>query len=151
MSLFKFDGFIFTDEFDPAFPGYKKKGTTKEYVPLHNYIYWQHTGLIPRKGKTAIHHIDGNRENNEIENLELLTTLQHRKVHPNKPKIMSICKRGKGLFGFSGATYSYKHIKPWNKVWECAISYNNKRKFLGYFNDPLSCEIVHDLIHIEIH
>lgn len=59
---------------------------------------------------------------------------------------------GKGLFGFTGITYKEKNTDPWNKVWNAQISYNGKgQKSLGYFNDPLSCQIVYDFVWNEIY
>ena len=78
--LYKFDGFIYTNEFDPAFPGYKKNG---KYVPLHNYIYWLHTGLVPEKGKTAIHHIDEDKKNNINTNFCICDKGFHVILHQN--------------------------------------------------------------------
>lgn len=148
--LYKFDGFIFTDEFNPNFPGYKKKG---KYVPLHNYVYWQHTGIVPEQGKTVIHHKDGNRNNNEFENLELVTVKKHGKEHKhslNSRLKMSNNRQG-GLFGFSGCQYHVKHIKPWNKVWKSKIYYNNRQIYLGHFHDPLTCEILYLFVKNELY
>jgi hypothetical protein len=150
--LYKFDGFVFTDEFDPAFPGYKKKG---RYVPLHNYIYWLNTGLIPEKGKTAIHHIDEDRENNEFENLELISVKEHNKIHNQNPSLkhraqISLNRKESGLFGFKGVRYHKRNI-PWNKVWQSVIQFNNRKHSLGYFNDPLSGEIVYKIVQKEIY
>ena len=149
--LYKFDGFIFTDEFNHAFPGYKKRG---KYVPLHNYIYWLNTGLIPKQGKSAIHHIDGDRENNEFENLKLVTAKEHNSIHSQNPthkhrSHMSFGNRS-GLFGFQGIRY-HKSDKPWSKRWQSIIQFNNKKQSLGYFNDPLSGEIVYKIVQNEIY
>ena len=46
---------------------------------LHIYIYEKYNGEIP-KGM-QVHHIDHNKDNNEIENLVLLTVEEHRKIH----------------------------------------------------------------------
>lgn len=58
--------------------------------------------------------------------------------------------RGRSVFGFTGTTYKSKNQKPWTRVWRSQISYNKKVRALGQFEDPLSCEIVHDLILEEI-
>ena len=154
MTLFNFDGFIFTDKFNPEFPGYKKKG---KYVPLHNYVYWENTGLVPKKGKTAIHHIDGDRNNNEFENLNLISVSDHCKIHNNSDvyninvrKKLSKRNQKKGLFGYTGIRY-HKKNKPWFRVWGAKIRFNGFRKSLGYFNDPLSGEVVYLLVWNEIY
>jgi len=46
---------------------------------LHIYIYEKYNGAIP-KGM-EIHHIDHNKDNNDISNLKLLTKKEHRKIH----------------------------------------------------------------------
>lgn len=63
---------------------------------------------------------------------------------------LSKSQRPNSLFGFIGGNYKNKKGNPWNKVWYTQISYNGNRKFLGYFNDPLTCQIVHDFVADEI-
>ena len=46
---------------------------------LHTYIYEKYNGEIP-KGM-QVHHIDHNKDNNEIDNLQLLTREEHNKIH----------------------------------------------------------------------
>lgn len=46
---------------------------------LHRYIYEKYNGPIP-KGYD-IHHIDHNKDNNEIENLQLLSSTKHKSIH----------------------------------------------------------------------
>ena len=156
--LFKFDGFVYTDEFNKDYPGYVK-GTKKIYAPLHIYNYWKETGEISIQGETVIHHIDGRRDNNEFENLELLTLSEHGKKHiPSPPEItkefthkMSYSQRGKGLFGFSGCVYHTKNRNPWFKVWRLSITYNKIRTHLDNYNDPLTCDIIYKIIQNEIY
>lgn len=62
-----------------------KRGYLMIYVPgrgnvkYHHYIWEQKYGKLP-KGM-HLHHIDGNRLNNKIENLQLLTPSEHCKLH----------------------------------------------------------------------
>lgn len=46
---------------------------------LHRYLYENYKGKIP-KG-CEVHHIDHNKDNNDLDNLVLLTTKEHRIVH----------------------------------------------------------------------
>ena len=146
--LYEFDGYIYTNEFDPAFPGYKKRG---KYVPLHNYVYWLNTGLIPTKGKTAIHHKDEDRKNNDFSNLELITTSKHIKIHKPLHTFQTKKSRSKisknnnkiGLFGFNGAEFT-------NPNWRSRIAFNGRKKSLGSFIDPLTCEIIYKFTQNEI-
>lgn len=61
----------------------------------------------------------------------------------------------KGLFGFRGVNFQ-KYIfhkerrNPWKRVWRSKIQFRNYNISLGTYEDPLSCEIVHDLVWNEI-
>ena len=46
---------------------------------LHIYIYEKYNGKIP-KGM-QVHHIDHNKDNNDISNLQLLTKKEHNRIH----------------------------------------------------------------------
>lgn len=49
------------------------------YVYLHREVYEMHYGPIP--SGYIVHHKDGNKLNNSIENLELLSRAEHASVH----------------------------------------------------------------------
>ena len=46
---------------------------------LHVYIYEKYNGMIPKGYQ--IHHIDHNKDNNEISNLKLVSREEHNKIH----------------------------------------------------------------------
>lgn len=48
-------------------------------IRLHRYIYEKFKGKIPKGYE--VHHIDQNKENNDINNLELLLKKEHQKIH----------------------------------------------------------------------
>lgn len=48
-------------------------------IRLHRYIWEQYNGEIPKDYE--IHHIDHNKDNNDISNLEMLTKEEHKKRH----------------------------------------------------------------------
>lgn len=48
-------------------------------VYLHRFIYEQEHGPIPEKA--VVHHRDGDRFNNSLDNLELLTQAEHLAAH----------------------------------------------------------------------
>lgn len=48
-------------------------------IRLHRYIWEQYNGEIPKD--YDIHHIDHNKDNNDISNLEMLTKEEHKKRH----------------------------------------------------------------------
>lgn len=55
----------------------RKIGTSR--VRLHRYMWMKYHGDIPKGFE--VHHKDGNKDNNEIENLELLTKSDHLAWH----------------------------------------------------------------------
>ena len=57
--------------------GYWLCGTLHKY--LHTYIYEKYNGAVPKGYE--IHHIDHNKDNNEIDNLQLVTISEHKKIH----------------------------------------------------------------------
>ncbi|MDP3014703.1 MAG: NUMOD3 domain-containing DNA-binding protein, partial [Candidatus Subteraquimicrobiales bacterium] len=59
--------------------------------------------------------------------------------------------RGRQKGKYRGTYYHKKTQKPWNRVWRTQITINKHRIPLGYFNDPISGEIVHNLVWKEIH
>lgn len=54
----------------------------KKTIKLHNYIWFKNTGYMPdgKKGE-QVHHVDGNKENNEFDNLFLTNVSEHSKIH----------------------------------------------------------------------
>lgn len=59
------------------YPGKKYRD---RYCYEHHLVYWNTYGIIP-KDEEIIHHKDGNKHNNDISNLELLTSTEHKKLH----------------------------------------------------------------------
>lgn len=68
----------------------------------------------------------------------------------NYRKGMGIRQRKNGLFGFTGLVLN-KRIPSEGNPWNSRINYNGHQKSLGYFPDPLTCEIVHDIVFEEIY
>lgn len=60
-----------------------------KYVYEHQLVMEEHIGRYIRKGE-VVHHIDGNKHNNDISNLLLLSASDHMKLH-------AILRRGKKL------------------------------------------------------
>ena len=79
---YEYDGYIWHETkegyYAHAFYGYYGIGKRK-YCTLHNYIYEKYNGLIP-KGY-VIHHIDENKSNNNISNLQLISRKEHMDLH----------------------------------------------------------------------
>lgn len=60
--------------------GYYLSGVVNgKRVRLHRYVWEKYNGKIP-KGYD-IHHIDHNKDNNEINNLEIISSRTHKKIH----------------------------------------------------------------------
>lgn len=80
---------------------YFTKGTSK----LHRDVWEYHNGKI-KKGY-HIHHKDFNKENNNINNLELLSAKDHSAIHENNRDDKFIQKRKEHL----------ENIRPLTKIW----------------------------------
>jgi HNH endonuclease len=50
------------------------------WVREHHLVWWDHTGERVPEGY-VVHHLDEDRENNELTNLELLTEGEHQRRH----------------------------------------------------------------------
>lgn len=62
--------------------------TKHNYVLLHRVIMENHLGRVLNKNE-VVHHKDGNKKNNDISNLQLLTNSEHSKLHAlEKGKIL---------------------------------------------------------------
>lgn len=69
--------------------GYNKRGNAK----LHRYIMEQYLGRKLTNNE-VVHHIDGNKQNNNINNLKVMTRGEHSRLHR-----LEEIKNGKKLFG----------------------------------------------------
>lgn len=59
--------------------GYKCMANSDTVIRLHRTIWQTHYGEIPPGWE--VHHIDGNKANNMLENLLCLPRAEHRKLH----------------------------------------------------------------------
>ena len=78
------------------------------------------------------------------------TILRHLKKNKIKITNKSQWKQKQGLFGFTGVSYHYKKGGPLCKTWHSRIQWNKRRKSLGCYEDPLSGEIVYNLVKKEL-
>ena len=58
------------------------KGKTR-YCRIHRLVYEHFVGEIPSGHMWNVHHINGDKQDNRVENLELLSALQHSHKHNN--------------------------------------------------------------------
>ncbi len=61
--------------------GYRrvKRPKSRKLVMEHVWVWEQHNGPVP--AGMELHHVNGNRGDNRIENLELVTRLEHKRIH----------------------------------------------------------------------
>lgn len=71
-----FDGVRFREE-TPG--GYYTHSGTKYNTRMHRYVWEYYNGTIP--DGYEVHHIDGDKSNNDISNLCLMTVHEHKKYH----------------------------------------------------------------------
>lgn len=74
MSIQKFNGITFNEDEK----GYYRSSTDFKCY-MHRYVWEYYNGPIPKGYE--IHHIDFDRSNNDISNLQLLSRSEHRKIH----------------------------------------------------------------------
>ena len=74
MKRIVFDGLVFIRDDKTGY--YLNSKTHKR---LHRYVWEKHNGKIPEG--YDIHHIDGNKSNNDISNLQIMTKSEHIKLH----------------------------------------------------------------------
>lgn len=59
---------------------YKKISVNGRKVDEHRYIIEQHIGRKLKRNE-VVHHIDGNKLNNDLSNLQLMTLEEHSRLH----------------------------------------------------------------------
>lgn len=110
------------------------KRTKNNYVLLHRVVMENHINrlLLPNE---VVHHIDGNKFNNDISNLQLMDAKEHVKHHANKGRsiIYLICpycgktfirerrdlaKKYKNLFCSRSCNGKYQRTHNWRPLRE---------------------------------
>lgn len=66
----------YVDLLKPEHPNSRKSG----YIAEHRYVMSQHIGRPLRKDE-IVHHINENKSDNRIENLQIMTTEEHTRLH----------------------------------------------------------------------
>ena len=112
--------------------GYYKINTNwnkkiKNSYRLHQAVYEFHKGKIP-KG-FLVHHKDGNKENNKISNLELLSSKEHFEKHRDDERIKKWQKAGikkAAIWHKTSPNSSEVHSKASIKGWKNIKPYKHK-------------------------
>jgi hypothetical protein len=94
--------------------------------PLHRMIFFYQHGYLPK----VVDHIDGNRFNNNIENLRAVTQQQN---------CLNSKRRNTSKSGFKNV---YLQSGTHNKKWVVSVSINGKRSYLGSFEDIELADLV---------
>lgn len=96
--------YIFTIAPD-NYPGHKYRG---RYIQEHQLVWWQNTGHAPTHGE-VVHHKNKDKHDNRFENLELLTNVEHGKLHAIRCEPVKIICFNCGKEHFvRGNNYDYK-------------------------------------------
>lgn len=96
----------------PGHPNLDKSG----YVAEHRFIMSQHLGR-PIKKDEDVHHINGNRQDNRIENLELLSHGEHKRLHAKQKAIEYRIKMANRLCELCGTNKTTIHSKRGGANW----------------------------------
>lgn len=68
--------------------GYPGKKYRAKYAYEHTVVWWKNTGQIPPPGY-EIHHKNMNHRDNRIENLQILSSQEHRSLHAKEISLKS--------------------------------------------------------------
>ena len=114
----------------PEHPNATKNG----YVLIHRVIVENHIGRLLRADE-IVHHKDGNKFNNDISNLEVLSASQHATIHGlqrgAKYGVMRCPQCGAIFERLSGNTSPYKHSRATFCSRSCAGKFNKYAQLHG--------------------
>ena len=119
-----------------------KAALEHRYVMANELGYLEH--YYPQYNWT-IHHIDGNKHNNDKNNLQCIEQVTHALMHRQTQK--NVPRKGK----YRGTSYLNRKHNPWCRVWNSRITYNKYQTSLGVFEDPFTSELVYDIVYKEIY
>lgn len=104
--------------------GYRRIGIRRRYYAAHRLAWLYMTGEWP---SLQVDHINNDRADNRWANLRLATNSQNK---ANSPKRANTSSPLKGAFPRGGR-------------WEAAITFNNKRRYLGLYATPEEAHAVY--------
>lgn len=112
-----------------------KKNGLERNISLHKYIWEQSHGRIP--DGYDIHHVDNNPENNSLENLVMMATNEHRRMH-------QLQKVGLNIEDFKGVCVVCGKPIPDSKPWAIYDSKACKQRMarrLGRYKEEATCAL----------
>lgn len=105
--------------------GYKRVGLYKnkkqKYFKVHQLVAMAFLGHTPNGHTMVVNHIDHNRVNNNIDNIEIVTA-----------RANSSHKKVKGSSNYTGVSFVISRGR-----WSAGIKINGKSIFLGYFDSEI--------------
>lgn len=120
--MYKIEKLIHKGDYDyakcPSHPNATKNG----YVLYHRVVVENFIGRLLTKDE-VVHHKDGNKHNNSIDNLDVLTSSEHAKLH---------CKTGRAMVSLTCPmcgkvfTRETRNLNPKTKRYFCSRSCNGK-------------------------
>lgn len=98
---------------------------TSRHKRLHVYVWEKHNGKVP--DGYHVHHIDGDKTNNDISNLQLLSQSEHMRYHNNTDEM-------KKMFRKNLAKYARPKAIEWHKS-EASTDFHKElyKKSLGKY------------------
>lgn len=111
----------------PTKKGYMRRSYNGKNRMEHVVVWESHFGKIPEGYQ--IHHKDGNKLNNDIENLQLVTPLEHKRIHSGCKLIDGVWYKPCSICGeFKPCTEEFWYMtKGWimsGKCKKCFIQYS---------------------------
>ena len=107
--------------------GYRMIGVTKFYEAEHRIIWKKHKGPIPEG--MHVHHKDEDKLNNDIDNLELIDPITHRRLHCGHKLVDDVwhkpCRSCGALLPYE-AFYAKPGKNGPSTQWCCKPCYNKK-------------------------
>jgi hypothetical protein len=107
------------------YPGKKYRG---RYAYAHHISYWTAFGVTVLPGQ-VIHHLNGDKMDNRIENLDLTTSSEHSKMHGKKKPYTINCVSCKKDFDILPSKYRTRLRRNKSSYVFCSTSCGAKFQF----------------------